>query len=275
MVSTKGVDDKAVDSSSTKPKKEKIRTKTVIKYVYQNSPPPNNPSIIKRIKSGITNLDPLMEGGFREKSITMVSGDAGSGKTIFAMQFLYEGLKNGECCIYLTFEEKKERLYENMAEFGWDFAAFEKDKKLFFLEYNPEQVKALIEEGGGTINQIISSQKISRLVIDSIASFSMLYQDQLSRKEAGLALFELINAWGCTAVLTSGTVSRKSEPESSLLEFEVDGVILLYYFKEKGKRMRAIEILKMRGTKHGDATMGLEITNHGLAVKSSQIITSV
>ena len=275
MASTKSVDEKAADSSSTKPKKEKIRTKTVIKYVYQNSPPPNNHSIIKRIKSGITNLDPLMEGGFREKSITMVSGDAGSGKTIFAMQFLYEGLKNGECCIYLTFEEKKERLYENMAEFGWDFAAFEKDKKLFFLEYNPEQVKALIEEGGGTINQIISSQKISRLVIDSIASFSMLYQDQLSRKEAGLALFELINAWGCTAVLTSGTVSRKSEPESSLLEFEVDGVILLYYFKEKGKRMRAIEILKMRGTKHGDATMGLEITNHGLAVKSSQIITSV
>ena len=229
----------------------------------------------KRIKSGIINLDPLIDGGFKERSIIMVSGDAGSGKTIFAMQFLYEGLKKGESCIYLTFEEKKEMLYEDMSEFGWDFASYEKNKKLFFLEYNPEQVKALIEEGGGTINQIVSNQKVTRLVIDSIASFSLLYQDQLSRKEAGLALFELINGWGCTAVITSGSIGRKTEPESSLLEFEVDGVILLYYFKKKGRRIRALEILKMKGTKHIDKTVGLEISGRGLAVKPSQIITTI
>ncbi len=229
-------------------------------------------SSIRRVRTGIANLDPLIQGGLTEKSIALVVGSAGSGKTIFAMQFLIEGLREGESCLYLTFEEKKEKLYNDMAIFGWDFKHYEEKKQFFYLEYNPEQVKSLIEEGGGTVDQLVTKHKITRLVIDSITSFSLLYQDELSRKEAGLALFELINKWGCTAVLTSQAISKRDELQGISLEFEADSIILLYHFKKAGKRVRALEILKMRGTRHANKTMGLEFSKAGLVVKPSQIV---
>jgi len=228
--------------------------------------------IVQRVATGVTNLDPLIEKGLVSKSINLVVGEAGSGKTIFAMQFLMEGLRKGESCIYITFEEKKEKLYEDMAEFGWDFEKYENSKNFTYLEYSPEQVKSLIEEGGGTVDQLITKKKVNRLVIDSITSFSLLYQDELSRKEAGLALFELINKWGCTAVLTSQAIAHRDEITSTSLEFEADSIILLYHTKQKGQRLRALEILKMRGTRHSNKTMELDINNHGLEVKPSKIV---
>ena len=106
---------------------------------------------IDRIYSGIIGLDALTQGGLKKKSINLVVGGAGSGKTILAIQFLVEGIKRGEPGIYITFEEKKEKLYEDMALFGWDLAKYEKENKLFFLEYTPEQVKNVLVEGGGEI----------------------------------------------------------------------------------------------------------------------------
>ncbi len=256
-------------------KNPKILKKKKEEKVNKKNIPTTTKGIIKkrgRIKTGINGLDPLIQGGLKDKSITLVAGDAGSGKTIFAMQFLMEGLKKGDTCLYITFEEKKEKLYDDISVFNWDFKKYEDQKKFFYLEYSPEQVKSLIEEGGGTVDQLITKHKITRLVIDSVTSFSLLYKDELSRKEAGLALFELINKWGCTAMLTSQAESKKYELINSSLEFEADSIILLYHYKEKGKRIRAIEILKMRGTKHTDNTMKIEISNSGFSVKASQII---
>ncbi|MBU1974649.1 MAG: hypothetical protein KKH52_04615, partial [Nanoarchaeota archaeon] len=173
------------------------------------------------------------------------------------------------------FEEKKDKLYNDMASFNWNFTQYEDKKQFFYLEYNPEQVKSLIEEGGGTIDQIISKHKITRVVIDSVTSFSLLYQDELAMKEAGLALFDLIHKWGSTAVLTSQTVTRKDELSSSSLEFEADSIVILYHIKISGERVRAIEILKMRGTKHANKTMRMEIANSGIEVKPSQVIRRI
>ena len=108
------------------------------------------------------------------------------------------------------------------------------------------------------------------MVIDSVTSFSLLYQDELAKKEAGLALFELINKWGCTAVLTAQAEAKKQELVSSSLEFEADSIILLYHFKDKGKRVRALEILKMRGTRHTNKTMEAEISGSGLIVRPNK-----
>lgn len=227
---------------------------------------------MNNISSGIKELDNLIKGGFKEKSINLVAGGAGSGKTIFAFQFLIEGLKKGENCLYLTFEEKKEKAYENMLEFGWGLKEYEKKGKFIFLEYTPEQVKAVLEEGGGIIEQIVEKKKIKRMVIDSITSFTLLYQDPLTKKEASLALFELINKWNCTALLTAQNISADQDEISAALEFEVDSIIILYHIKSKGIRKRALEILKMRGTKIPEKTIKLEITNKGIKVYPKEII---
>jgi circadian clock protein KaiC len=226
-----------------------------------------------RIPSGIDGLDELVEGGLDKSSVNLVVGDSGCGKTIFALQFLIEGLRRGEKCLFVTFEEKKNEFYDNMMNFGWDLAKYEKEGNFFFLEYHPEKVKVMIEEGGGEIEAIISKNKISRLVIDSITSFALLFEDELEKREAALALFDIIRKWNVTSLLTlqENPVERKGG-EASGLEFEADSIILLYFIRQKKRRQRFIEVLKMRGTRHSHEIHVLKITKSGIVV-SEEIYT--
>ena len=221
----------------------------------------------KRITTGIHNLDKLIQGGFEEYSVNMVVGDTGSGKTVFAMQFIVEGLKRGDKCLYVAFEEKKEEIYSNMLEFGWDLEKYEKQGKFFFLEYNPEKVKVMLEEGGGEIETIVSKHEINRLVIDSVTSFALLFETDWQKREAALQLFGIIRNWKCTSLLTlEESPFNRTEGESSTLEFEADSIILFYFLRVDHERERFLEVLKMRGTKHSTKIYCLTIGKKGIAI---------
>ncbi len=227
---------------------------------------------IKRISTGIPGLNDLIGGGFKERSVNLVAGGPGTGKTIFAVQYLLEGLKKGEAGIYITFEEKKRNIYEDCLEFGWDLEKYEKEGKFTFLEYTPEQVKKILTEGGGIVEAIIEKTNAKRLVIDSITSFTLLYGDELTKKEAALALFELISKWECTGLMTSQDLSKDEMAISAALEFEVDGIILAYHVRISGERVRGLEILKMRGTKTPEKTFSLEITGKGVKINPKKVV---
>lgn len=225
-----------------------------------------------RVSSGVPGFDSLIEGGFEQKSINLIVGGSGSAKTIFAMQFLVEGVKKDENVLYITFEEKREEFYKNMLEFGWDLEKYEKEKKFYFLEYSPEKVKAMLEEGGGAVESIVSNNKISRLVIDSVSSFALLFEQELEKREAALSLFDIIRKWNCTSLLTlQEEPGEKLEGSTSSLEFESDSIILLYFLRYKGKRQRFIEILKMRGTKHSTEIRAFDITKQGVVVTGTKL----
>ncbi len=227
----------------------------------------------ERVPTGMENFDMLVGGGLLRDSINLVAGGAGSGKTIFAIQYLVNGIeKYNEPGMYITFEERKQRLYKDMLEFGWDLAKYEKEGMFVFLKYQPAQVKKVLVEGGGVIDTIINESNIKRLAIDSISSFTLLYADTLEKKQAALALFELISKWDITAVLTSEDITPDEDTIIASLEFEVDGIILLYHLKKKGRRIRAIEILKMRGTHHSERTLQLSITPNGVKIENEIVI---
>lgn len=230
---------------------------------------------VKRVPTGIPGFDSMIEGGFQEKSINLVSGGAGSGKTIFAMQFLMNGaLKYNDPGVFLTFEEEKEHILRNLLRFGWNLEELEKNKKLVILRYSPEQVRELLAKGGGAIEETIERIGAKRIAIDSIKSFALLYENALTKKEASFTLFKLIRKWGCTALFTSEDESMTVEESiSSELEFEVDSVILLYNLRDKGTRKRAIEVLKMRGTNHKTGIYGMSITNSGIKTNPKENVS--
>ena len=147
-----------------------------------------NKDEMKRVSSGIENFDKLIEGGFEKNSTSLIVGNSGSGKTIFATQFLIEGIKKGEKCLYVTFEEKKAEFYNNMLDFCWNLEDYEKKGNLLFLEYTPEKVRTMLEEGGGEIESLVLDKKITRIVIDSLTSFELLFEDKLKKKESALSL---------------------------------------------------------------------------------------
>jgi len=223
--------------------------------------------IANRIPTGIKNFDDLIEGGFDKNSTNLLVGGSGSGKTIFATQFIMTGIKKGESCLYITFEEKKDEFYSNMDNFGWDLQALEKKGKFIFLEYTPEKVRTMLEEGGGIIESIILRKKISRVVIDSITSFELLFSEDIEKREAALALFDMLRKWDCTSLLTyEGSPSREKKVSSRTLEFESDSIILLYFIRPKKERERYLEVLKMRGTNHSRNIHPVSINKSGVVI---------
>jgi KaiC/GvpD/RAD55 family RecA-like ATPase len=262
-----------------KTKKKKVKTtikvkkskhaKNSITHIKKKSIKPRDSD---RIPSGIPNFDGITDGGLTRGSVNLIVGGAGSGKTIFSIQFLYEGLKNGETCMYLTFEEKKDDLYRNMLKVGFNLRKYEDSGKFIFVEYTPEQVKTMIEEGGGTLESMVSKKNISRLVIDSVTSFELLFESELEKREAALALFGIIKAWKCTTFLTTEkelSINELISGSESAMEFEVDSVILIFYLRLDGIRNRMIEVLKMRGTKHSRRIYALDITENGIKISKN------
>lgn len=204
-----------------------------------------------RVSTGIKNFDKLIQGGFEKNSTNLVVASGGSGKTIFAAQFLIEGIKKGEKCLYITFEEKRDEFFSNMMGLGWDLYKYEKEGKFFFLEYTPEKVKTMLEEGGGVIETLVLTKKIQRIAMDSITSFGLLFENEFQKRTSALALFNMLRKWECTSVLTyERDPLRDVRTTSRILEFESDSIILLYYVRAKKERQRYIEVLKMRGTDH-------------------------
>jgi len=246
--------------------KQKVNLKTHLKKTLNKSK-----KILRRTRilknlpkasSGIAGFDQMTQGGFEKNSINLTVGATGSGKTIFAMQFLMEGIKKGETTLFVTFEEKKDEFYKNMKKFGWDLDNLEKNEKFIFLEYSPEKVKMMLDEGGGTIESLVLRYKITRMVIDSITSFTLLFDDALSKKQANLGLFDILSKWNTTTILTVQDDPAKTKTgETSTIEFEGDSITLLHFIKQKRKRKRFIEILKMRGTNHSKETHEFEIKN--------------
>tara|TARA_Y100000310_G_scaffold267709_1_gene279827 strand:+ start:2205 stop:2909 length:705 start_codon:yes stop_codon:yes gene_type:complete len=230
--------------------------------------------LLKRISTGIPGFDELVKGGFREKSVNLICGPAGSGKSIFALQFLINGLKNSnEKAIYITFEEDKEHVYSNMLNLGWDLKKLEKNGMFTFLQYAPEMVRELISQGeSGAFGQAIQDSKSKRLVIDSISSFSLLYEKEYERKRACVELFELIRNWGFTALFTAEDELVSESSISTELDFEADSMIFLYNFKAKGKRKRALEVYKMRGTGHVRSVLGFDIKKKGIIVNPNDVV---
>lgn len=222
----------------------------------------------KRLATGVPGFDKLIKGGFEQYSTNLIVGGAGVGKSIFATQFLLEGMKEGEKCLYVTFEEKKVRFYSNMKELGMDLEEYEKKGLFYFLEYTPNKVKTMLDEGGGSIETIILEKGISRIVIDSVTSFALLFESETEKREATLALFNLLNGWYCTTLLTFEEEALRDERKTSkALEFESDTIIVIYYlFNNKQERQRYIEVLKMRGSNHETGIYPVTINKKGLSV---------
>ena len=247
-----------------KPKKSKS-VKSKKKTPHKK--PQKSSKAMKKAGTGILNFDKMIQKGFERNSINLIAGGSGSGKSIFALQFLIEGIKKGENVLYVTFEEKKEEFYENMKKFGWDLQKEEKSGKFIFLEYSPEKVKMMLDEGGGAIETTVFKNQIKRMVIDSITSFSLLFEDDLSKRQSTFGLFDIIRKWDCTTLFTvQYNPSQKKGKGISSIEFEADSIILLYYVNINNKRERFIEVLKMRGTDHSKEIHSFEISKKGVKI---------
>jgi KaiC/GvpD/RAD55 family RecA-like ATPase len=236
---------------------------------------------IKRVKSGITDLDNKMQGGFFEGSINLVVGKTGTGKTAFCSSFLYEGTMKQEPGFYVTTEQREEDIKKDMTSmFGWDFDRLEKKNLIKFLSIKPvftgkdidsDKINRLIKLYVFSINDKILSGikaiKAKRVAIDSVSVIEMFIKDEYLSRTVLINLMENLKKMGVTAILV-GTIPETSEALSGagISEYIADSVIKLDFVPVAEEFKRTLTIRKMRRTDHSTLIHPFAITKDGLKV---------
>jgi circadian clock protein KaiC len=227
---------------------------------------------LPKTPTGIDGLDEITCGGLPTGRTTLVCGGAGSGKTVFGMEFLAHGILDyGEPGVFLAFEETEKDLGQNVASFGYDLDKLQKEKKLFidyvFIE------RGEIEETGEydleglfiRLGSAVDAVKAKRVVIDSVeVLFAGLGNDGIIRSELR-RLFRWLKDRGLTAIVTGergeGTLTRYG-----LEEYVADCVILLDHRVTDQISTRRMRIVKYRGSLHGTDEYPFLMGEHGISV---------
>lgn len=219
----------------------------------------------KRCSSGIHGLDEAIGGGFLNNSTNLVVGGPGTGKSIFAMQFLVDGAMSGDNGVYITFEEKKDSILKNL-DFSWGLENLEKEGKLLIMEFSPDELKKVIKHGLLDLEFLVRKKvQAKRIVIDSVSAYYLLFNTENEGREGLLKLFNTLKSWNLTSLLIAEYETEKPSAYS-IPEFQSDTVIRLYNQPRSGVRERYMEILKMRGTKHSANIFPMKITDKGIEV---------
>lgn len=220
-----------------------------------------------RVPTGIPGMDTLIGGGFLENSLVLLSGETGTGKTIFALQFIQAGIvKFKEPAVYISFTEDKEAIYRHALNLGWDLKQLEDEGRFVFARYEPHEVARVVEEGGGTIRDLIDSLGAKRLVIDSITPYMLAFEDPYKENEAILELFRMLRGWKCTSLMISESKGSMNTAPGGRARVLADAVVNLYYDMEGQARARTLEILKMRDTEHTDRLVPFQLGPGGFEV---------
>ena len=227
--------------------------------------------MIKKVSTGIPGIDSILNGGIPNNKSVLVSGNCGTGKTILASHFIKEG--GG---VYISFEQDRDKLFEDLKQVGVDLKILEKKGKLKLLGGNLIQIQNLkdkrkakardiIEE----IVEVIQELKAKKVVIDSINLFLLLFDTNRERRNIMYQLMYALEQEDCTVLLTCELPERKEGLSwFGFEEFVCDGVFLLSreYNKDLNMNKRYIEVVKLRGTNYKEGNFQLKITDKGMKV---------
>jgi len=228
-------------------------------------------SPVEKLPTGIASFDVIAKGGLPKNRTTLLSGTAGSGKTVFAMQFLAAGIRAGEPGVFVTFEESATDIRRNMQSFGWDLGQWEREARLSFVDASPDPAVEIIESGSFDLGALLARvqhavRKVgaARVAVDSLGAVFSQFSDQSIVRRELFRIASALKGMGVTAVLTAertddyGPVAR-----FGVEEFIADNVMILRNVLDGENRRRTIEILKFRGTDHQKGEVPFTIVPDG------------
>ena len=226
----------------------------------------------ERVATGVEGLDEILGGGLIPRRLYLLDGNPGAGKTTLSQQFLLEGARLGERCLYITLSETEEELRAGAASHGWSLDGIDvleltnadpdlQDEGELTM-FHPSEVE--LSETTRRVFDFIKRFEPQRLVFDSLSELRLLAQGPLRYRRQILALKQFFAGRACTVLLLD---DRTSEGPDLQLQSIAHGVISLEHVAPVyGRAMRQIRVVKFRGSDFRSGYHHIRISKDGVEV---------
>jgi KaiC/GvpD/RAD55 family RecA-like ATPase len=231
---------------------------------------------VQKISTGTPGFDHVLKGGVRKDSTILITGAPGTGKTLLALQFLCNGVKDhNENGIIITAEETPESLKSYAEGVGLDLAAYEKQGKVLIIEKPVTYLRGGISSIRGLIN-IIKQRKVKRMVLDSLTFFEYLYPknkyDDIDFRRQVLQFTQEMKKEGITLMATAERASTDLDKFNFLMmDFLFDAFVLLFRVRKGSYYERCMSVIKVKGQEHSLDIYPVSIGGGGVKVLYDQV----
>lgn len=227
---------------------------------------------VERVRTGVPGLDQVVGGGLPADGLYLLKGLPGTGKTTMGLQFLLEGAKRGEKCLYFCLAETKGQLAIVAEAFGWNIDGIEvyeirrrhgsQVEREPYTVFSPAEVE--LEEISKEIIQQYERIRPSRLVLDSLSEIRLLAEDAFRYRRELLDLSDRITGRGCTGWLID--VDAPGD-DATVAETLVSGVVHLeHLYPAYGGERRRLQVRKLRASKSVGGFHDFTIGERGIEV---------
>jgi circadian clock protein KaiC len=222
----------------------------------------SNPNAVPRIPTGVRNLDAIFGGGLPQRSVTVVSGAPGSGKTILTQQLCFHSASADRRVLYFgTLSEPTAKTLLYLRQFAF-FDPKKLQDAIHFVDLGVILRSEGLEPACAMITQHLKKTEPAIVVIDSFKVFDDLAESGEDLRKFGYEVAVTLMAWEATGLLLGeyGPPEHETNPLFSI----VDGIVVLSQREALGEQQRYLRIVKMRGTDHSRDEHAFVITDAGL-----------
>jgi len=240
-------------------------------------------SVNMGVKTGIPGMDELTGGGFPEGTINLISGPAGSAKTLFGMQYIFKGFTDhGEKGLYISLEESRDNLTRAARSFGMDYDQFMGTDDIQLIDFGEIRKEIELQEDidygivslRNLLDFILQTIKVTgakRLLIDSISAVGLYYSNIDEFRRELFRFCRILKDHDITTVLITES-SQSGDTRFGIEQFIADSIIVLDYENVEGEYRRTLTIYKMRFTRHDPYKHPFLITKQGMEIDHEEII---
>ncbi len=224
---------------------------------------------MERIKIDIPGMEDIIKGGIPSDSSILVTGGPGSGKSIFALQFIYNGAKKNIPGLYITSEQSIPSLRSSCSSLDLDIEPYEKKDLITIVEQSVTSGKLISLEA--PLN-LIKSKKIKRVALDSLTLFEFVYQRGMEFRKGIISFLKQMKDSGVAVLITS---EREVTDIDSFLykseDYLFDGMIVLTTIRKGSSFERILHVVKMRGQDHSIDIYPFMIGKGGIKVMAKEL----
>ena len=227
---------------------------------------------VPRTSTGVPGLDEILHGGLPVGRLYLIDGSPGVGKTTLALQFLLEGVKRGEPCLYVTLSETRDELEQVAESHGWSLDGISlieasqiegtvaTGTRNTLFQVSELQLNALVDLLVGEFERL----KPARMVLDSLSEMRLMAQNPLRYRRQILALKQQFARANCTSLLLD---DRSAQGQDVQVQSIVHGVVSLQIVPLKyGINRRYLTVAKLRGSRFREGNHDYVIERGGLVV---------